>query len=1167
MRNVSLSWQNLSVRGVGGVDDVQFAPDLGAIVAPWTVIKQKKKVEAYAQSVAEKAAAQPGFEPMAWQKGMPTPKKGEPGLRKGQRYLIKDFNGLLKPGEMMLVVGRPGSGCTTFLKALSGLTSSYAGVDGTVRYGSLKAGSKEMIALRGEVAFNDEEDVHDPNLLVGRTMDFATRMETPSDRVRALGKNGKPISEKQYQEETKTDLLRVFGIEHTAGTKVGNQYIRGVSGGERKRVSLAEFLTTDSQVMCWDQATRGLDASTALGFARTCRTLCDVDKRVNVVTLYQAGNGIYDLFDKVTVIAENRLIYYGPRDMARNYFEQLGFEHMEGANTADYLTAVTALNERKIIPGYENKVPNTAAEFAKIYQESDLCAAMRKEVDDWVADTAAREAESDELRRVNQTSKTKYAIKALPQKESWGKQVWGCIVREGQQRWGDQWSFWARQATTLIQGLINGSVYYNVPDNTSGLFLRGGVIFMLVLFPAILAFSDLSEAFMGRGVLGKQKSYAMYRSSLMFVAQVVLDIPIFVVQLAIYTLVTYWMAGLRSNAGNFFLMFFFTWLNSLVFTSLFRAIGYAFDIYNDASKIAGSVFTFFVLYGGFVIYTPSMHPWFSWIRWLNPVYYAIENLMATELTDLTLDCAPPQLAPYGPAYAGQPAGCAIAGGSPGTTKVSGTKYLDLALKFYKSHRWRNFGIMIALWIGAILLGMLFVERLPAAGSKPAVTLYKRGGGSAFRAAAKDAEAAEGVDGEKLNNNGNQKISGAATPRSNIRIGPPRSGTATPRSGTATPRSGMQIGPVTNEKPGLSRTSSRLAEEAQGTTFTWKHLNYFVKAEGKDKQLLRDVSGYCQAGTITALMGSSGAGKTTLMDVLAARKSEGTIEGEVKLNGHSLPVSFQRTTGYCEQVDIHLPTSTVREALEFSALLRQPRHISDEDKLAYVDVIIDLLELQDIEDAIVGVPGAGLGVEQRKRLTIGVELVSRPTLLFLDEPTSGLDGQSSYQILQFLRKLAAQGQSILCTIHQPSAALFAEFDQLLLLKAGGRTVYFGPVAKVKSYFTGNGAPWPRDVNPAEQMIDVVSGDISRSKDWAEVWKASPECTQMMIDLDNVNEEAKSQYHETAEDTHKYAASTSTQLRLVIHRATVQLYRDVEYVSFCMLPCIKSLQKTLTNAGFQ
>lgn len=111
-------------------------------------------------------------------------------------------------------------------------------------------------------------------------------------------------------------------------------------------------------------------------------------------------------------------------------------------------------------------------------------------------------------------------------------------------------------------------------------------------------------------------------------------------------------------------------------------------------------------------------------------------------------------------------------------------------------------------------------------------------------------------------------------------------------------------------------------------FTWKDLTYTVQAGGQPKVLLDKVSGYCKAGTLTALMGSSGAGKTTLMDVLAARKTDGEIHGEVLMNGKPLPISFQRTTGYCEQVDVHLPQATVREALEFSALLRQPRSLSD-----------------------------------------------------------------------------------------------------------------------------------------------------------------------------------------------------------------------------------------------
>jgi ABC-type multidrug transport system ATPase subunit len=172
-----------------------------------------------------------------------------------------------------------------------------------------------------------------------------------------------------------------------------------------------------------------------------------------------------------------------------------------------------------------------------------------------------------------------------------------------------------------------------------------------------------------------------------------------------------------------------------------------------------------------------------------------------------------------------------------------------------------------------------------------------------------------------------------------------------------------------------------------SVFTWRNLSYVVKTPSGDRTLLDNVHGYVKPGMLGALMGSSGAGKTTLLDVLAQRKTDGTIHGEILVDGRPLPVSFQRSAGYCEQLDVHEPFATVREALEFSALLRQSRDTPREEKLAYVDTIIDLLELHDLEHTLIGRIGAGLSVEQRKRVTIGVELVSKPSILiFLDEPT-------------------------------------------------------------------------------------------------------------------------------------------------------------------------------------
>ena len=210
-------------------------------------------------------------------------------------------------------------------------------------------------------------------------------------------------------------------------------------GGERKRVTLAEALATDASVYCWDNATRGLDASTALKYAQTCRDLCDTEGKVNIVSLYQAGNGIYELFDKVTVLAEGQVIYYGPRSEARPYFEGLGLVHMDGANTADYLTAVTAMAERKIEPGFESTVPRSATAFAEIYRSSDVAKRMRQEVDNHLADQAALEEATSRTMTANNGRKNKGVSKNSSQTTSFMTQLKAALIREYQQRWADKW--------------------------------------------------------------------------------------------------------------------------------------------------------------------------------------------------------------------------------------------------------------------------------------------------------------------------------------------------------------------------------------------------------------------------------------------------------------------------------------------------------------------------------------------------------------------------------------------------------------------------------------------------------------------------------------------------------------------------------------------------------
>lgn len=255
-------------------------------------------------------------------------------------------------------------------------------------------------------------------------------------------------------------------------------------------------------------------------------------------------------------------------------------------------------------------------------------------------------------------------------------------------------------------------------------------------------------------------------------------------------------------------------------------------------------------------------------------------------------------------------------------------------------------------------------------------------------------------------------------------------------------------------------------------------------------------------------------------------------------------------GYVQQQDVHLPTQTVREALRLPAYLRQSTSISIEAKNAYVEEVMELLEIDNIANALIGVPGAGLNLEQRKRVSVGIEMAAKPEILFLDEPTSGLDGQSAISIIQLLRKLARSGYTILCTIHQPSAILMDGFDDLLLLAKGGKTVYEGPLGEHCStalkYFAQHVEPCKiPEENPAEYLLATV-GAGSRSQvtaDWAEIWLQSKERQERAEGLQL--DQASSPLEESREAL--YATSLAYQLQVVLRRTWLWYWREPQYFS--------------------
>lgn len=424
----------------------------------------------------------------------------------------------------------------------------YAEVTGKVNFGSMD--HKQAQQYRGQIVMNTEEELFFPTLTVGQTMDFATRMKVPHHLPSSIS------SPKEFQRYSRDFLLRSMGIEHTHDTKVGNEYVRGVSGGERKRVSIIETMATRGSVFCWDNSTRGLDASTALEYTKCVRAMTDVLGLTSIVTLYQAGNGIYDLFDKVLVLDEGKQIFYGPLSQAQPFMEDLGFVCAPGANIGDFLTGVTVPTERRIQPGFEKRFPRTAEEIRNAYNKTTIKRIMEDEYDYPQSEDAI--ARTADFREGVQHEKHPRLPKKSTLTTGFATQVKAATIRQVQLLKGDKATFFIKHGTNLVQALVAGSLFYNAPNNTAGLFSKGGSLFFALLYNSLLAMSEVTDSFGARPVLAKHRGFALYHPAAFCIAQIICDIPIVFIQITLWALPCYFMTGLKQTPGAFFTYFVVT---------------------------------------------------------------------------------------------------------------------------------------------------------------------------------------------------------------------------------------------------------------------------------------------------------------------------------------------------------------------------------------------------------------------------------------------------------------------------------------------------------------------------------------------------------------------------------------------------------------------------------
>uniref|UniRef100_A0A0A0LBH1 ABC transporter domain-containing protein n=1 Tax=Cucumis sativus TaxID=3659 RepID=A0A0A0LBH1_CUCSA len=969
--------------------------------------------------------------------------------------IIEDVSGVIKPGRLTLLLGPPGCGKTTLLKALSANLNKSLKMRGEIWYNEDKV---EEIEAQKICAYISQYDLHIPEMTVRETLDFSARcqgignradmMKEICKRERELGITPdldvdtymKAISAEGLRRSLQTDyILKILGIDICADTIVGDGMRRGISGGQKKRLTTGEMMVGPYRGLFMDEITNGLDSSTAFQIVSCLQHLAHFTNATILVSLLQPSPETFELFDDIILMAEKKIVYQGRRDRALEFFEHCGFKCPKRKGVADFLQEVISRKDQPQFwyPNNNNEqIPYSYVSVDELCRKFKSYNLERKLLVDEEEMVSIKLPNNN-----NNTGKNSKSCQELNEEVS-SISKWevfkACASRELLLMKRNSFIYVFKTCQLFIIGLMTMTVFLRTRmeiDIEDGNYFMGALFFALILL-LVDGFPELVMTIQRLEVFYKQKQFYFYPAWAYAIPAAILKIPLSLVESLVWTSLTYYVIGFTPQPIRFFQQFIILFGVHLSALSMFRMIASIFQSNGASFTVGNFVILFALLFGGFIISHPSIPAWLKWGFWVSPISYGEIGLSLNEF-----------LAPRWQKV-------------QATNTTIGHEVLQSrGLDYHKSMYWISvaalFGLAFIFNIGYVLA----LTFLNPPGSSRAIISYEK------LSQSKNSEECDG--------------GGGAT--------------------------SVEQGPF---KTVIESKKGRIALPFRPLTVVFQDLQYYVdmplemKERGftqKKLQLLSDITGALRPGVLTALMGVSGAGKTTLLDVLAGRKTSGYIEGEIKIGGFpKVQETFARISGYCEQTDIHSPQITVEESLIFSAWLRLASDIDLKTKAQFVNEVIETIELDGIKDMLVGIPGvSGLSTEQRKRLTIAVELVTNPSIIFMDEPTTGLDARAAAIVMRAVKNVVDTGRTIVCTIHQPSIDIFESFDELILLKTGGRMIYCGPLGqcsrKVIEYFehVPGVSKIRENYNPGTWMLEVTSPSAENELgiDFAQVYKNS------------------------------------------------------------------------------
>ncbi|XP_078168184.1 ABC transporter G family member 36-like isoform X1 [Carex rostrata] len=964
--------------------------------------------------------------------------------RKTKMPILHDVSGIVKPCRMTLLLGPPGSGKTTLLLALAGKLGSDLKVSGKVTYNGHEM--NEFVPER-TAAYISQHDLHIGELTVRETLAFSARCQGVGSRYdmltellrREKAANIKPdpnidlmmkASAMGGQEATVvTDyIIKILGLDICADIMVGNDMIRGISGGQRKRVTTGEMLVGPAKALFMDEISTGLDSSTTFQIVNSIRQSIHILQGTAVISLLQPAPETYELFDDIILISDGQVVYHGPRDNVLEFFESMGFKCPERKGVADFLQEVTSRKDQQqywVLSDEQYRyVP--VKKFADAFKSFHVGQAMGNEL-------AVPFDRSKSHPAALTTSKygvsTKELLKAQVDREI-------LLIKRN----SFVYIYMLTQLTIIAFIAMTVFLRTRMHHDTSS---DGNKFLSALFFGAAMimfnGFSELAMTIMKLPVFFKQRDLLFFPAWTYTIPGWIVKIPIAFVEVFIWVFMTYYVIGFDPNVGRLFKQYLLLILTNQMAGGLFRFMGGLARNMVIANTFGSFALLIVLVLGGFILARESVKKWWIWGYWISPLMYAQNAISVNEFMGHSWD--------------------KIVNG-----ERIGTTFLNSRGIFAES-RW--YWIGCGALIGFILL-FNFLYTLAITFLEP----YGKDQGSISEEMLKEKHA--NLTGEILEGSSRGKRSSSLHRSSRH--------DSSMRKNSISAKSAREI--IGSDKKGMVLPFTPLS-------LTFDEIKYSVdmpqemKGQGMEDDrlvLLKNVSGSFRPGVLTALMGVSGAGKTTLMDVLAGRKTGGYIEGSITISGYpKKQETFARISGYCEQFDIHSPQVTVYESLVFSAWLRLPPDVDYETRKMFIEEVMELVELHPLRDSIVGLPGVnGLSTEQRKRLTIAVELVANPSIIFMDEPTSGLDARAAAIVMRTVRNTVNTGRTVVCTIHQPSIDIFEAFDELFLLKRGGEEIYVGPLGRNSSelieYFeAAPGVPKIKDgYNPATWMLEVTSG---------------------------------------------------------------------------------------------